>query len=76
MTSIAQGSTEDVDMSINITKTEVIHVCEKGVVTQTTNEEAVKVCKFKCKHPGCNKVFKNTHGVKCHQGKCRWKDAY
>ena len=76
VTNIAQGSRQDADMSINIAKTEVMHVCEQGAVSRTTDAEAKKVCKHKCKYPGCNKVFRNAHGVKCHQGKCRWKHEY
>ena len=76
VTSIAKGSKQDADMSINIAKTEVMHVCDQEAVSSTTNEEARKVCSYKCKHPGCKKVFRNMYGVKCHQGKCRWRKSY
>ena len=76
VTAIAQGSRKDADMEISIAKTEVMHVCPQGKTTITTAEEAKKVCKFKCTNIGCNKVFKNLHGMKCHAGRCRWRDFY
>ena len=76
VTNISRGSRKDADMDINIAKTEVTHVCEQDAVSRTTDEEARKVCTHKCKHPGCTKVFKNAHGAKCHQGKCRWRQTY
>ena len=76
VTSIAQGSRRDADMEISIDKTEAMHVCPQGSVSATTAEEARKVCKFKCKNVGCSRVFKNAHGMKCHAGKCRWREYY
>ena len=35
-----------------------------------------KICKHKCPHVGCSKVFFNSHGLKCHKGKCKWKQWY
>ena len=61
---------------LNLMKTEAMYVCEQGKVTATEAAEAKKVCCYKCKNPGCKKVFYNVHGAKCHQGKCRWKDTY
>ena len=76
VTAIAQGSRRDADMEISIPKTEVMHVCPQGKVSTTTAAEARKVCKFKCMNIGCNRVFNNVHGMKCHAGKCRWKNFY
>ena len=76
VTAISQGARDDADMNINVGKTEAMHVCEQGAVTTTTSTEAKKVCKHKCKNPGCSKVFYNIHGAKCHQGRCRWKNTY
>ena len=63
-------------MKINVTKTEAMHVCEQDAVTATTAAEARKVCRHKCKNPGCGKVFYNVHGARVHQGRCRWKNMY
>ena len=63
-------------MQISIAKTEVMHVCPQGKTSVTTIEEAKKVCKFKCTNIGCNRVFRNAHGLKCHAGKCRWRGFY
>jgi len=76
VTSIAAGSRKDADMSINIDKTEVMHVATRERVSKTTRAEAKKVCKYTCKNAGCNMVFQNTHGAKCHAGKCKWKHAF
>ena len=76
VSAIAQGSERDADMSINISKTEVMHVREQGRVSQTTPEEAKNVCKYVCPNAGCNKVFANAHGCKVHAGRCRMRDIY
>ena len=47
VTAIAQGSSQDEDMTINIDKTEVMHVKGQGRVPQATQEEAKKV-EFTC----------------------------
>ena len=73
VTSIAQGSRTDADMVISIDKTEGMHVREQGRVPRATAAEAAAVCKEVCPHPGCNRVFLNTHGMKCHADKCRWR---
>ena len=51
VTSISKGSKADADMSINVSKTEVMQVELQNKVTYryTTTAEALKVCKFKCK---------------------------
>ena len=71
VTSIAQGSRSDADMTISISKTEVMHVVEQGRVSAMTAAEARGVCKHKCPNVGCKKVFFNVHGCKVHAGKCR-----
>ena len=71
VTAIAKGSKADADMTINIGKTEVMHVERQRAVTKTTSEEAKRVCKFQCRHAGCSRVFANLHGKKCHEGKCK-----
>ena len=76
VTAIAVGSKQDADMEINVAKTEVMHVCHQDAAPKTTNAEAIKVCKYKCTHPECRKVFKNKHGLKCHMGKCRWTNNF
>ena len=76
VSAIAQGSKADADMTINTDKTETMHVAAQDKVTRTTNTEAVKVCKFVCKNVGCDMVFYNAHGAKCHAGRCKWKRAF
>ena len=76
VTAIAQGSKIDADMEINIKKTKVMHVSEQDAVTKTTNAEATKVCKFTCPNVGCTKVFFNKRGMRCHAGRCKWRDEY
>ena len=76
VTAIAQGSLKDADVSINSDKTEVVHFCEQGRVPASTAAEMQAVCKHKCPHVGCNRVFFNSHGLKCHKGNCKWKQWY
>ena len=76
VTSISQGSRQDADMEISVPKTKGMHVSAQGEVTKTTNEEAKRVCKFKCPNIGCHRVFYNKRGMKCHAGKCKWKDEF
>jgi len=76
VTAIAAGSRKDADMHISVDKTEAMHIAEQGAVSCTTNEEATKVCKYTCKNAGCNKVFYNAHGMRCHAGKCRWRNSF
>ena len=52
VTAIAQGSRQDADMQISVSKTEVMHVCAQGTTTHTTNAEAQKICKFECQNIG------------------------
>ena len=73
VTSIADGSRRDADMDISIEKTEVMHVEEQGRVAPATITELEGVCKFTCPHAGCDRVFLNAHGCKCHAGRCRRK---
>ena len=76
VTGIAQRSKSDADMSINIAKTEVIQVQEQGRIPRATADEAKAICKYVCPHPGCDKVFYNAHGCKCHAGRCHRKNFY
>lgn len=41
-----------------------------------TTAEAKRVSKFKCPNTGYNKVFFNSHGCKCHAGRCRRRHYY
>ena len=76
VTDIAQGSKQDADMEISISKTKAMKVCRQGEVSRTTAEEAKKVCKFACPNIGCTRVFFNKHGMLCHKGRCKWKEEY
>ena len=55
VTAIAQGSSNDADMTINVGKTEVMHVQAQGKLRQVTSAEAKKQCKHRCSHMGCNR---------------------
>ena len=76
MSKIAAGSKRDADMEISIKKTKVWQVQEQGRIPTATQAEAHALCKVKCPHIGCEKVFFNVHGMKCHAGRCRWKKEY
>ena len=69
VTAIARGSKSDADMVISIAKTEVIQVCEQGRIPAATATEAKSVFKHECPHLGYNRMYYNTHGLKCHIGK-------
>ena len=53
VTSIADGSRDDVDMEISVSKTKVLHVRRQDSVSATTSDEAKKVCKHVCPHVNC-----------------------
>ena len=53
VTSISLGSKKDADMTINVGKTEVMHVKEQGRIPPATQSEAKKVCKHVCNNVGC-----------------------
>ena len=76
VTAISIGSKQDADMTISVAKTEVMYVREQGRITKATTAEAEGVCTFECPHIGCDKVFFNAHGCKCHAGRCAKKDLY
>ena len=63
-------------MKINISKTKVLHISDEDEVTPTLPAEAKKICKHECSNIGCNKVFFNVHGLKVHQGRCRWSNYF
>ena len=78
VTKISAGSKRDADMKISIPKTEVMHVQEQGRIPPATAAEARAVCKYACPNAehGCDRVFFNMHGMKCHYGKCKWGNEY
>jgi len=76
VTEIAHGSKQDADMIINIDKTKVMQVMEQGRVDPATTDELEEACKFVCPNVGCDRVFFNAHGCKCHAGRCNRKDWY
>ena len=63
-------------MTINASKTELMHIREQGQVSRATVAECKKVAKHECPHIGCTKVFLNVHGCKVHAGKCRRGKLY
>ena len=76
VSAISKGSRKDADMTINSDKTEVVHFREQSRVPASSTAELRAVCKHKCTHVGCNRVFFNSHGLKCHKGRCKWKQWY
>ena len=69
VSNIAYGSKLEADMEINIDKTECTHVQRQQRVAAPEKQDATKVCKYKCKNPGCGWIFGNKMGLKIHQGK-------
>ena len=69
VSNIARGSKEEADMEINIDKTECMHVKRQQKVAVPEQEDAKKVCKYKCKNPDCGWIFGNKLGLRIHQGK-------
>ena len=76
VSAIANGSQQDADMSINIPKTKVLQVGPQESVSPTTAEEARAVCKYTCRHEGCNHCFMTKHGLLVHEGRCEWKNEF
>ena len=77
VSSIAQGSKSEADMEINIEKTECMYVKRQQRVETPDEAAAAKVCKYKCKNPGCGWIFGNRLGLRIHQGKwCQWQQYY
>ena len=78
VTKFVTDSKRDEDMTISISKTEVMHVQEQGHIPSATAAEARAVCKHACPNAehGCNRVFFNLHGIKCHYGECKWVNEY
>ena len=76
MTAISKGSIADADMYVNKAKTETVQFREQGRIPAAKVAEIKAKCKHKCDHVGCGKVFFNLHGLKCHQGRCKWKQWY
>ena len=76
-TSIAQGSSDDADMEINVKKTKCMHVRRQQKVAAPDRKAAEKVCKFTCKNVGCGWFFGSKHGLKVHKGRwCNWQRYY
>ena len=73
---ISKGSKKDADMSVSIPKTMTLHVCQQDVVSETTPEEAKKLCRFKCPHLNCNHSFLTKRGMQIHASRCEWKEEY
>ena len=73
---ISKGSKKDADMSVNVPKTKSLHVCQQDEVSETTPEEAKKLCRFKCPHLNCNHSFLTRRGMQIHASRCVWKEEY
>ena len=69
---IAAGSKKDADMTINTDKTEIMHVREQDRVPKITAAQVKAVCTVAYTHVGCDRVFYNVHGMRCHAGRCKW----
>ena len=68
VTEIAGGSRERADMEVKIVKTKILHVCPQDPVSDTSSEEAGKVCNFICPHLNCGFRFHTKHGMLVHAG--------
>ena len=65
VSNIAYGSKLEADMEINIDKTECMHVKRQQRVAAPVKQDATKVCKFKCKNPGCGWMhIRQQNGIK------------
>ena len=76
VTTISVGSREKADMHISIPKTMTLHVREQDAVSKTTQEEAKKLCKFKCPHLNCDHSFLTRKGMLVHAARCEWRNEF
>ena len=53
-----------------------MEVCEQDRVSKTIPDESRKACKHTYTNVGCNFVFTNKMGLKCHAGRCKCRDYY
>ena len=53
-----------------------MHLQLQDALRKPTADEARAHCKHTCKHIGCGQKFGNKHGLRVHQGKCKYKDVY
>ena len=53
-----------------------MHVRPQDPVSNTTQEEAAKTCRFVCPHLGCGFRFYTKRGMLAHAGRCEWGDEY
>ena len=73
---ISAGSREEADMKVKIVKTKILHVRPQDPVSDTSKEEAAKVCRFVCPHLNCGFRFLTKHGMLVHAGRCEWSNEY
>ena len=76
VSSIAKGSRSRADMEVKIEKTKVLHVRPQDPVSDTTSDEALKICKFKCPHLNCGFKFHTKRGMQIHAGRCEWRNEF
>ena len=76
VTIIANGSRDDADMEISVSKTKVLHVRRQDSVRVTTSDEAKKVCNHVCPHLNCGYRFCTKRGANIHAGKCKWASEH
>ena len=76
VTSIAVGSRARADMEVKIVKTKVLHVRPQDPVSDTTSDEASKVCKYTCPHINCGFQFHTKRGMLVHAGRCEWMNGF
>ena len=53
-----------------------LHVREQDEVSKTTQEEAKKLCRFKCPHLNCDHSFLTKRDMQIHASRCKRKDEY
>ena len=76
VTEIAVGSREEADMEVKIVKTKILHVRPQDPVSDTSCEEASKVCNFVCPHLNCGFHFLTKRGMLVHAGRCEWGNEF
>ena len=76
VTEISAGSREEADMKVKIVKTKILHVRPQDPVSDTSREEASKVCNFVCPHLNCDFCFLTKRDMLVHVGRCEWGNEF
>ena len=63
-------------MDISKEKTKTLYVRAQDPISETTNEESNKICKFTCRHLHCGHKFLTKSGLLIHENKCDWRNEF